>query len=100
MIVPKSLATAVSPYLLESTLSLIEDRDGHMCYSPDAIDASLANQAALAIGMGWGKSVENERILTHILKTYRGKLVIDADGKIKSCVTITSLVDLVSAVPV
>lgn len=80
LIVPSSIAPSVAPYLLESTLATIPDREGHMCPDLAAIDRALAGQRALAIGMGWGRSPENIEILSHILQTYTGNLVIDADG--------------------
>ena len=80
LIISKSLAPSVAPYLLESTLALLDDTDGHMIFDASKIDRILSKQAALAVGMGWGSSAENKKILTHVLKTYRGTLLIDADG--------------------
>ena len=80
LIVPRSLGVSVSPYLLESTLALFPDLDGHMRFDPDALDSALAGQAALAIGMGWGNSPENAEILSYILRTKGLRLIIDADG--------------------
>jgi NAD(P)H-hydrate epimerase len=78
--VPESIAGSVSPYLLESTLALLPDRDGKMIFAPDALDRVLARQAALAFGMGWGRSPEYPAILQHILQHYATPTVIDADG--------------------
>ena len=78
--VPKSLASGVSPYLLESTLALMPDTDGRMLFDEAALDALMEGKRALAVGMGWGRSEENARILSYLLKTYRGSLLIDADG--------------------
>lgn len=80
LIVPRSLGDSVSPYLLESTLTLLPDRDGKMIYDPVSLDEALAGQRALAIGMGWGSSTEYEKILEHILARYDISVVIDADG--------------------
>lgn len=80
LIVPSTLSTSVSPYLLESTLALLPDKDGHALFSADALDRALARQKALAIGMGWGSSEENEKILSYILQNHALSLVIDADG--------------------
>ncbi|MBO5295495.1 MAG: NAD(P)H-hydrate dehydratase [Clostridia bacterium] len=80
LIVPQSLAVSVSPYLLESTLALLPDKDGQMCFDPAALDRVLEKQKALAIGMGWGNSPQNQPILTYILQNYAIPLVIDADG--------------------
>ena len=51
-----------------------------MVFDRDAIDGALDRTKAAALGMGWGRSPENGRILRHILRTYRGSLVLDADG--------------------
>ena len=80
LIVPMSLQTAVAPYLLESTLALLPDENGHMLYDPVLLDRVLAKQKALAIGMGWGRSEANEKILSHILEQYAFPVVIDADA--------------------
>ncbi len=80
LIVPSSLAGAVAPYLLESTLAALPDRDGKMIFDPPTLDAALAGQKALAIGMGWGRSAEYVKILEHILTHYAIPVVIDADG--------------------
>ena len=51
-----------------------------MCFDPAALDRVLEKQKALAIGMGWGNSPQNQPILTYILQNYAIPLVIDADG--------------------
>ena len=51
-----------------------------MVYDPGSVDAFLNGKRAIAIGMGWGSSEENQRILKHALECYEGALVIDADG--------------------
>lgn len=80
LIVPASLANSVSPYLLESTLALLPDADGHMLFDAAKLDRVLAKQAALAIGMGWGSAPDNAKILAHVLQNYAIPVVIDADG--------------------
>ena len=80
LIVPASIAPSVAPYLLESTLATLPDECGHALFDPVRLDAALAGQRALAIGMGWGKSPQNAEILAHILKCYSIPIVMDADG--------------------
>ena len=80
LIVPASIAPSVAPYLLESTLALLPDESGHALLDPVRLDAVLAGQRALAIGMGWGRSPKNAEILLYILKHYSIPVVIDADG--------------------
>ncbi len=79
--VPATLAGAVAPYLLESTLSPAPDcGDGHMVFDADYMTALTAGKRAVAVGMGWGRSEENKRILNWLLSHYSGSLLIDADG--------------------
>ena len=80
VIVPKTIADGILPYLLEQTLATIPDIDGHMIFDKEKIDKSLEKLKALAIGMGWGEGKDNEKILTYILENYEIPLIIDADG--------------------
>ena len=54
LILAKSLAPIVAPYLLEQTLFTIDDNDYNMEFNPKQLDEALHNIKALAIGMGWG----------------------------------------------
>ncbi len=79
--VPRGLAESVSPYLLESTLLLMpDDGAGHSVFDAAALDGLMQNRRAIAVGMGWGRSEENVKILAYLLERYDGALVIDADG--------------------
>ena len=80
LIIPKEIANGVMPYLLEQTLFTIESKDGHMIFEKEKIDKSLEKLKALAIGMGWGESEDNKKILRYILETKDIPVVIDADG--------------------
>lgn len=80
VIIPKEIVNGVMPYLLEQTLALIPDIDGHMIFDKEKIDKSLEKLKALAIGMGWGEGKDNKKILTYILENYEIPVIIDADG--------------------
>lgn len=80
LIVPQSISGSVSPYLLESTLCPLADDNGHIIFNKESIDTSTTRLAALAVGMGWGTSAENEKILSYILAEKDMPLIIDADG--------------------
>lgn len=80
LIVPESVCAGVMPYLLESTLFPFPDDGGHMIFSAEKTDDALSHLAALSVGMGWGISSENEKILRYILENYSVPLLIDADG--------------------
>ena len=78
--VPKSICSSVAPYLLESTLYPLDDKDGDVVFSEKQIQGALNNTKALAIGMGWGQKGENEKILRYVLTSYEHPVIIDADG--------------------
>lgn len=79
--VPQSIAMGVMPYLLESTMyPVADDGKGHMVFDAPSLEGLMRGRKAIAVGMGWGESVENQRILTYLLQRYEGTLVIDADG--------------------
>ena len=80
LIVPESIAASVAPYILESTLCPLKDEEGHVIFDKTAIDSALSGLAALSVGMGWGKSRENAKILEYILAEKALPLIIDADG--------------------
>lgn len=80
LIIPKEIEASVMPYLLEQTLFPIESKNGHMLFDENIIDKALEKLKALAIGMGWGESIDNEKILRYILETKDIPVVIDADG--------------------
>ena len=81
VIVPKSIETSIAPYLLEQTIFPIEnDEEQKMKFNKEEIDKALDKLKAVAIGMGWGKGRDNEKILEYILETKEIPCVIDADG--------------------
>jgi NAD(P)H-hydrate epimerase len=80
IIVPESIASSVAPWLLESTLLPMFDEAGHIVFDKAAFDSALAGLAALSVGMGWGRSAENAKILEYILAEKALPLIIDADG--------------------
>lgn len=80
LIVPKSITKSIMPYLLEQTIFQIDDENGKMRFETRQIDSALNKLKAIAIGMGWNKSIEYEKILEYILVNYNIPVVIDADG--------------------
>ena len=78
--VPSSIAGAVAPYLLESTLFPLEDNNGSFAFKKEQIDLLLSNVKAAAVGMGWGQDGDNHALLSYVLENFALPLVIDADG--------------------
>lgn len=80
LIIPRSIAHSILPYLLESTLMPVPDEYGKMIYDKKSIDMALDKVTALLVGIGWGESREYQLILKYILENYEIPLVLDADG--------------------
>ena len=81
LIVPKSIETAIAPYLLEQTIFPIDhDEEYKMKFNQEELDSAVDKLKALAIGMGWGKGKSNKKILEYILKNKSFPCIIDADG--------------------
>ena len=78
--VEKSLASAVSPYLLESTLCLMEGQDGRMSFDESSLENALSGVSSVAVGMGFGDGSDYPKILEYLLAKENIRLVIDADG--------------------
>lgn len=78
--VPASLAGAVAPALLESTLALSPECNGHMIFDELFLSGLIAGRRAVGVGMGWGRSEENQKILAYLLSHMTAPLLIDADG--------------------
>lgn len=81
LIVPKSHVDNIAKAVWESTLFGMSDKDGFMLFDKDELDKSLMGADCVAIGMGIGNRYEeNLKIISHILKNYAIKVIIDADG--------------------
>lgn len=80
LMVPQSIARSTLPYLLESTLFPLPDRDGYMAFDKAALGEALRGKAALVMGMGWGQGPDNGRILEYVLTQTQMPLVLDADA--------------------
>lgn len=75
-----SILPSVAPYLLESTAVPLPDHGGELDFAPGALEKALTGTKALAVGMGWGNGAHNEELLTWLLQSYPGTLILDADG--------------------
>jgi len=78
--VPSSIAHAVMPTLLESTLFPLKEREGRFVFNEEQIADLLYHTKACAVGMGIGQSAETEKLISYLLANYIGTLIIDADG--------------------
>ena len=78
--VPDCIADAVLPYLLESTLFPLESAGGRYVYNADTLGRIISGTSCVAVGMGIGRSADVKLLISHLLSSYSGNLVIDADG--------------------
>ncbi len=76
----KSIFSAISPCLLESTFYPLSDRNGKIAYISSEADGLLKGVRAAAIGMGMGVSRDTYDFISHILNNCSITLIIDADG--------------------
>ena len=77
---PRSLAPAFLPLILESTLCPLPDREGSLLFREEALAEAVTGTKAAAFGMGAGLEAEGETILTWLLAHYPAPLLVDADG--------------------
>ena len=77
---PHSLYHDVTSHILESTIFPLSDDDSDIRFVEEEIAELISNVKTVAFGMGIGVSDETKKLLLYLLKNYRGKLIIDADG--------------------
>jgi len=78
--VPDSIADAVLPFVLESTVFPLSDKGGYIKFVRSEIDELLSGVNSVALGMGWGQGGDNMQTLEYLLGEYCLPVVIDADG--------------------
>lgn len=78
--VPNSIVNGVLPYILESTLYPLSDKNGSIVFNKEEIDTLISSSKVIAVGMGLGQKGENEKIIYYLINNYNGILIIDADG--------------------
>ncbi|MDE6758507.1 MAG: NAD(P)H-hydrate dehydratase [Clostridia bacterium] len=81
LIVPKTHIDNIAKSVWESTVIGMRDQDGYMLFDKEELDRALVGVDSVAIGMGIGNRYEeNLKIISHILKNYDVRVIIDADG--------------------
>lgn len=79
LMVPRSLMGAVMPYVLESTLLGLPEKEGYIAYLEEEISVAFSGLKGIAFGMGIGQNGDNLLYLKKLL-SLPIKLIIDADG--------------------
>lgn len=79
--VPESIYPIVAAKLLEPVVFPLSDKNGMFAAdSTDLLSEKLKRMDAVLIGPGVGLSEGSEQVLTHVLTSFSGPIVIDADG--------------------
>ena len=79
LMVPRSIMHSVMPFVLESTLYGLPDKEGYLAYDEREIDVAFKGLKGIAFGMGVGQKGDNLEYLRKLL-SLPIKLIIDADG--------------------
>lgn len=77
--IPRSLYTLYALRNNENIYSTLSDVDGNVVFVEEEIN-KLLSYKAIALGMGIGTSKEVYKIITYLLKNYKGTLLLDADA--------------------
>lgn len=80
LIVPQEIYELIFNNVLETTIAKIPSENGQMIYDEESLKSSLKGLKVLGLGVGWGESLEYEKIIKYILENYDIPVVIDADG--------------------
>ncbi len=79
LMVPRSIMHSVMPYVLESTIYPLPDKEGYIAYDEGELNSAFSSLKAVAFGMGVGQKGDNLEYLK-LLLSLPIKLIIDADG--------------------
>ncbi len=77
---PKSVADAVLPYIIESTLFPLSDKKGKIKFKKQEIEKCLGGVKAVGIGMGLHQDGDNEKLIKFVLENYSIPVLLDADA--------------------
>ena len=77
---PKSIAHAVAPYLLESTLFPLCEENGRIKFNDNEMKEVINGVKAIGVGMGIGRGEENEKLIRYLIENAKVPLLLDADA--------------------
>ena len=77
---PKSIAHAVMPYLLESTLYPLSEENGHIRLDESEMKGAIKGVKAIGVGMGLGIGADNEKLIRYLMNETQVPLLLDADA--------------------
>ena len=77
--VPGCVFPAIAGVAPECTVTILKDDGNNFVFDEDSV-LPLLKYDALSVGMGMGATEEVYKLVVFLLKNYRGRLIIDADG--------------------
>jgi NAD(P)H-hydrate epimerase len=77
--IPRSLFSLYALRFPEVMVTTFKDDEGSMVFSSDDFEDFIKNDV-IAFGMGLGVSEDVYKALSYLLKNFKGRLLIDADG--------------------
>ena len=77
---PKTVADAVLPHVIESTLFPLSEKKGKIKFKKQEIEKCLGGVKAVGIGMGLGQEGDNEKLIKFVLENYSIPVLLDADA--------------------
>ena len=80
ILAPSSICHSILPYILESTIYPLDEKNGSIKFNRAQLDEGLKGISAIAVGMGLGQKGDNKELLSYLLENYSLPLIIDADG--------------------
>ena len=80
LVVGENIKNYVAPYLLESTLFTLGSDGKNIVFDENELFNAINKLDSLAVGMGFGDNEETKKVVSFLLKNFKGELIIDADG--------------------
>ena len=77
---PKTVADAVLPHVIESTLFSLSDKKGKFKFKKQEIEKCLNGVKAVGIGMGLNQGKYNEKLIKFVLENCSIPVLLDADA--------------------
>ena len=79
LVVPDSLLSVYMAKFPECIIKTVRDDGENIVFDKDLLDSIMENDV-IAVGMGMGNTQETYKTVEYLIKNYKGKLLIDADG--------------------
>lgn len=78
--VPDEIVSTIAPNIFECVVAPQKSENGKFVFCEKTATKTIQNASSVAIGMGMGKSVEVQKLISFIFQNFSGNVIIDADG--------------------